>query len=457
MKRNTHLSLFGCSTLLALTTISHAQAAVPLTLDRGDTAWMLMSSALVLLMTPGLAFFYGGLTRTKSVLNTILMCFGTMGVVGVLWVLFGYSLAFGDNASSPYIGTLANLFMNGIDQNTLYGTFEAATGHAIPKYVFVMFQGMFAIITAALISGALVDRMKFSMFLLFVSLWSLLVYAPLAHWVWDASGWLFKMGALDFAGGTVVHISSGVSALVAATLLGERMKATKRLALPHNIPFVLLGAGLLWFGWFGFNAGSALGANGSASLAFITTSTATSAAMLGWLLWEAMRGQKPSAIGAATGSVVGLVAITPAAGFVSPGSAILIGLIASTCSFWVIQYKHRMRADDALDVFACHAVGGVVGSLLTGVFASRAVNGAYSGVLDGNWTQLGIQAVGVMAAILLAAAGTWLILKLLDAVFRIRVAPPHETAGLDVSEHAQPAYQEEQVPPLGAPAIVSGD
>lgn len=453
MKRNP-LLLF---TLFALMRTAHAQDAVPLTLDRGDTAWMLMSSALVLLMTPGLAFFYGGLTRTRSVLNTIMMSFGTMGIVGVLWVLFGYSLAFGDHASSPYIGTLANVFMQGIDQNTLIGTFEASTGHAIPKYVFVMFQGMFAIITAALISGALIDRMKFGVFLLFITLWSLLVYSPLAHWVWDASGWLFKLGALDFAGGTVVHISSGISAVVAATLLGERMKTTKRQAVPHNIPFVLLGAGLLWFGWFGFNAGSALGANGSASLALITTSTATSAAMLAWVIWESIRGQRPSAIGAATGSVVGLVAITPAAGFVSPISAILIGMIAASCSFWVIQYKHRFKADDALDVFACHAVGGIVGSLLTGVFASKAVNTAYSGVIDGNWAQLGIQAVGVLAAVCLAAAGTWILMKVLDALFHVRVAPPLEMAGLDLSEHAQEAYQEEHFPPLGAPTVVSGD
>ncbi|GEM46789.1 ammonium transporter [Deinococcus cellulosilyticus] len=454
MKRNfrPHLLL-----LLFLIASAHAQQTVPLTLDRGDTAWMLMSSALVLLMTPGLAFFYGGLTRTKSVLNTIMMGFGTMGLVGVLWVMLGYTLAFGDNGSSPYIGSLENAFMQGIDQNTLWGTFEAATGHAIPKYVFVMFQGMFAIITAALISGALIDRMKFSAFMVFIACWTLLVYSPLAHWVWDASGWLFKLGALDFAGGTVVHISSGVSALVAATLLGERMKTTKRQAVPHNIPYVLLGAGLLWFGWFGFNAGSALGANGSASLAFITTSTATSAAMLAWVLWEALRGQRPSAIGAATGSVVGLVAITPAAGFVSPMSAILIGMIAASCSFWVIQYKHRLKADDALDVFACHAVGGTVGSLLTGVFASKAVNGAYSGVIDGNWAQLGIQAVGVLAAVAVAAAGTWTLMKLLDAVFRVRVTPPYETAGLDLSEHAQEAYQEEKYPPLGTPSVVSGD
>ncbi|WP_034342431.1 ammonium transporter [Deinococcus misasensis] len=443
--------------ILFLLSVAHAQQTVPLELNRGDTAWMLASTALVMLMTPGVAFFYGGLTRARSVLNTLMMGFGTIGVVGVLWVVLGYSLAFGDVSSGGWVGSLSNLFLKGIGPETLTGTFEASKGNAIPKLLFVMFQGMFAIITAALISGALIDRMKFPMFLFFVSLWSLLVYAPLAHWVWDPSGWLYKLGALDFAGGTVVHISAGVAALVAASVLGERMKTTKRQGLPHNVPYVLLGAGLLWFGWFGFNAGSALGANGSASLAFITTSTAASAAMLGWVLWEAMRGQKPSAIGAATGSVVGLVAITPAAGFVGPMWAILIGLIAASASYWTLQLKSRFKADDALDVFACHAVGGAVGALLTGVFASRAVNGAYSGVIDGNWAQLGIQALSVVAAAVFSGLGTWLVMKLLDAAFRVRVAPSYETAGLDLSEHAQEAYSEDKTPALAAPVVVPGD
>lgn len=441
------------ATALALTGVALAADPTPV-IDRGDTAWLLASTALVLLMTPGLAFFYGGLTRAKSVLNTMMMSFIAMGVVGVLWVLFGYTLAFGDNATSPWIGTLANIGMNGIGQNSLAATFEE--GHYIPKYVFVMFQGMFAIITAALISGAVVDRMKFGAFALFIAIWTLVVYSPLAHIVWDAKGYLFNLGALDFAGGTVVHISSGVAALVAALVLGPRLKSTKRAGVPHNVPFVLLGAGLLWFGWFGFNAGSALGANGSASLAFITTSTATSAAMLGWLLWEVIRGQKPSAVGAATGTVVGLVAITPAAGFVSPVYAILIGLIAASASFWVVQLKNKLAADDALDVFACHGVGGIVGALLTGAFAFS--TGAGKGTLE----QMGIQAISILFAVVLSGVGSFVILKVIDAIMGLRVAPNKETAGMDLSEHAEEGYSgndlsyaEDNKNPLGAPVILS--
>jgi Amt family ammonium transporter len=326
------------SSLLALLGVAFAQE-----INAGDTAWMLTASALVLLMTPGLAFFYGGLARGKSVLNTMLMSFVAMGIVGVLWVVVSYSIAFGDGGNA-WIGSLSAVGLNGL--------VDSVTG-TIPTLMFVIFQAMFAIITPALISGAVVDRMKFSSYVIFITLWSVLIYAPLAHWVWSADGWLFNLGALDFAGGTVVHMSAGFSALVAAWLLGPRLSSTRRVALPHNIPFVLLGAGLLWFGWFGFNAGSALAANSTAALAFVTTNTAAAAAMITWLICEGLRGHKPTAVGAATGAVVGLVTITPAAAFVSPLAAIAVGAIGAAVAFGVVQLKNRIGIDDALDVFAC--------------------------------------------------------------------------------------------------------
>lgn len=286
---------------------------IPLALNRGDTAFMLICCALVLLMTPALAFFYGGLSRSRSVLNTMMMSITAMGIVTIIWTVAGYSIAFGDEPLNAYFGSFNNVMLNGMGIESLFGTFEASAGHAIPKYVFVMFQATFAIISVALISGALVDRMKFSAYLIFISLWTVIVYSPIAHWVWDPTGWLFTLGALDFAGGTVVHINAGVSALIAAMLLGPRLPSTRQKAIPHNIPFVMLGAGLLWFGWFGFNAGSALGANGTAALATITTQIATATAMMTWLVWEKISGHAMSAVGAATGLVVGLVAITPAA------------------------------------------------------------------------------------------------------------------------------------------------
>ncbi len=434
-------------TFLALLGGAFAQSAAPPKLDTGDTAWMLASSALVLLMTPGLAFFYGGLVRGKTVLNTMMMSFIAIGIVGVTWVLLGYTLAFGEGGNA-LVGGLGNVGLAGLN-GTLSGT--------IPAYVFMIFQAMFAIITPALISGAVVDRMKFGAFALFIALWGLLIYAPLAHWVWSADGWLYKLGALDFAGGTVVHISAGVSALVAALVLGPRLASSKRAAVPHNVPFVLLGAGLLWFGWFGFNAGSALGANQTAALAFVTTNTATAAAMLMWLLWEVVRGNKPSAVGAATGAVVGLVAITPACGFVSPLSAIAVGALGATAAFWAVQLKHRFASDDALDVFACHGVGGITGALLTGVFAQKAYNAAGSGVLDGNWRQLGIQVVGVLATIVLAGVGSFVLLKLVQLVGGgLRLSAAQETAGVDISAHQEQGYGDEEGS-LGSPVLLGGD
>ena len=410
-----------------------APEAVKAAVDFADTAFILISSALVLLMTPALAFFYGGLSRSKSVLNTMMMSFAAMGVITLVWVAIGFSIAFGDNPMGAWFGSFDNLMLAGMDSSSTATTFDPA--HLIPKYVFVMFQATFAIIAAALISGALVDRMKFGAYLAFITLWSVFVYSPVAHWVWDASGWLFNMGALDFAGGTVVHINAGVSALVAAKLLGPRLPTTRNSAIPHNIPFVLLGAGLLWFGWFGFNAGSALSANGSAGLAMLTTQVATAAAMLVWLLWERATGHAMSAVGAATGAVVGLVAITPAAGLVSPAYAILIGAIGASASFWAVQNKRRFKVDDVLDVFACHGVAGIVGAILTGAFAFSTGQGK-----EIVFEQMGIQAIGVGATIVYAAVATFIILKLIALAGGLRLTKDEEMEGIDIVCHEESAY-----------------
>ncbi len=424
-------------TLAALLGTAFAQE-----INSGDTAWLLTSSALVLLMTPGLAFFYGGLARGKSVLNTMLMSFIAIGVVGVLWIVIGYSLAFGEGGNA-FIGSLSALGLNGITSSSVTGT--------IPTFVFVMFQAMFAIITPALISGAIVDRMKFSAYVTFIALWSVLIYAPLCHTVWSADGWLFNLGALDFAGGTVVHMSAGFSALVAAWLLGPRLPSTRRNALPHNVPFVLLGAGLLWFGWFGFNAGSALGANGSAGLAFLTTNTAAAAAMLVWLLCETLRGHRPSAVGAATGAVVGLVTITPAANFVSPLAAIAVGAIGAAAAFGVVQLKNRIGVDDALDVFACHGVGGMVGAVLTGVFAFTTGAGVATG------DQVLIQLLSVAATMVFTALGTLVLLKLIDATIGLRISAQDETVGIDLASHHEEGYADGSTA-INAPVIMpAGD
>ena len=401
--------------------------------DFADTAFVLICSALVLLMTPALAFFYGGLSRSKSVLNTMMMSFTAIGVITIVWVVAGYSIAFGDEPMGAYFGSFQNVMLAGIDKDSTATTFNAA--HLIPKYVFVMFQATFAIIAAALISGALVDRMKFGAYIVYIALWSVLVYAPVAHWVWDASGWLFADGALDFAGGTVVHINAGVSALVAAKLLGPRLHTTKNGAIPHNIPVVLLGAGLLWFGWFGFNAGSALSADGNAGLAMLTTQVATAVALMTWIFWEKATGHAMSAVGAATGAVVGLVAITPAAGFVSPAYAIVIGVLGATASFWAVQSKRFFKVDDVLDVFACHGVAGIVGAILTGAFAFSTGSGK-----ENVFEQVQIQTVGVVATIVYAAVGTFIIIKLIDLVMGIRLAKDDELQGVDIINHEESAY-----------------
>ena len=393
-----------------------------------DVAWMLVATALVLLMTPALGFFYGGLVRSKNALNTLMMSVAALGFVGVTWALLGYSLAFAPGGA--WVGDLSRVFLNGVDLEP-QGT--------IPHLLFMAYQGTFAIITAALISGAIVERMRFSAYLAFLTLWGLFIYAPIAHWVWGG-GWLAKMGALDFAGGTVVHINAGAAALVAALVLGARKDYGRQAFLPHNVAFTVLGAGLLWFGWFGFNAGSALAANASASLAFTNTMLAPAATLVMWTLLDLLRTGKATAVGAATGMVVGLVAITPAAGFVGPMAALALGGLAAIPSYYALLWRARTRLDDSLDVVAAHGVGGTVGALLTGVFASKAWNGTVDGLLYGNPGQLGIQAVAVLAAIAYSAVGTLVLLKLVGLVIPLRIEANDEGLGLDISQHGEEAY-----------------
>ena len=413
----THLPL-----LLALQ--DAAPSVVP-----ADTAWMLVSTALVLLMTPALAFFYGGLVRSKNSLNTMMMSFAALGAVGVVWALLAYSLAFAEG--NAWIGGTTNALLAGV------GTEAKGT---IPHVLFMAYQGTFAIITAALISGAVVERMRFGPYLAFIVLWTIFVYAPVAHWVWGG-GWLMTKGVLDFAGGTVVHINAGVSALVAALVLGNRKDYSRQAILPHNVPFVLLGAGLLWFGWFGFNGGSALAANELAAVAFTNTFLAPMATLVVWVLLDYFRTGRATAVGGATGIVIGLVAITPAAGFISPMSALALGAIAAVPSYCVIVWRSRTRLDDSLDVFAGHGIGGITGALLTGVFASKVWNPAGNdGLLAGNPGQLATQALGVASSIVYAALGTFVILKLLGLVTALRAVPRAEGLGMDVTQHGEEAY-----------------
>jgi Amt family ammonium transporter len=407
-------------------------------MNAGDTAWVLVSTALVMLMVPALAFFYGGLVRGKSALNTMLMSVVALAAVTVQWVLLGYSLAFSPGAGSmaSLIGGLGFAGFDGV-----VGVPNPAYAATIPHVLFAAYQAMFAGITVAIVSGAVVERMRFRAYVLFAILWTTLVYDPLAHWVWGVGGWLRTLGALDFAGGTVVHVSSGVTAVVAATVLGRRRGLGQSPPVPHNVPFTLLGAGVLWFGWFGFNAGSALAADGLAATAMVTTHVAASAALLTWLLLERLRGGRPSAVGAATGAVVGLVAITPAAGFVTPGSALVIGAVGACASFAAIHLRAHTRLDDSLDVFACHGVGGIVGALLTGVFATKAVNpNGANGLLYGNPGQLGVQALAVGATVLFAGLLSLGIFGVVRLVSPLRVSASDELDGIDLGEHGEEAY-----------------
>jgi Amt family ammonium transporter len=397
-------------------------------MNQADTAWMLISTALVLLMTPALAFFYGGLVRPKNALNTMMMSFISLGFVGVAWAVVGYSLAFAPG--NAVVGDLSRLFLQGVGLEP-NGT--------IPHLLYMCYQGTFCIITAALISGAIVERMRFSAYVTFITLWALVVYCPIAHWVWGG-GWLSKMGALDFAGGTVVHVNAGVAALVAALVVGKRRDYPSSSLLPHNVPFTLLGAGVLWFGWFGFNAGSAVAANGIAALAFTATMLAPAGTLVVWTLLDVARSGKPTAVGCATAIVVGLVAITPAAGFVGPMSAIALGGLAAIPSYFGLIVRVRTTLDDSLDVVAAHGLGGTVGALLTGVFAQKALNGVADGLLFGNPAQLMIQGAAVLASIAYSGALTFILLKLIGAVMPLRADAADESTGMDLTQHGEEAY-----------------
>jgi Amt family ammonium transporter len=400
-----------------------------------DTAWVLVSSALVLAMTvPGLALFYGGLVRSKNVLGTIMHSFVILCVVSLFWVLFGYSLAFGPDVKGM-IGSLAWAGLSGVGLSP-----HAVYGPTIPHQAFMVFQLMFAAITPALITGAFAERMKFSALILFSLLWSVFIYCPVAHWLWGG-GWLAGLGALDFAGGAVVHISSGISALVCALMLGRRQGYGTDYMAPHNLPMVLLGTGLLWVGWFGFNAGSALGANETAVVAFVATHTAAVTAALTWMAVEWWHRGTPTVLGIASGAVAGLAMVTPGAGFVSPFSALFMGMAAGGLSYVAIMKKGAFGYDDSLDVVGIHGVAGVGGILLTGLFASRAVNAAGAdGLLQGNAAFLGVQALTVVAVGLFSAGGTWVILKAVDRVLGLRVTAEEERMGLDLSQHNERAY-----------------
>lgn len=402
-------------------------------INTGDTAWVMISTALVILMTPAVGFFYGGMVRKKSILSTIMMCFAALFLISLQWVLFGYSLAFG-STHGGLIGSLQWLGLKGVGQ--LPNLDYAAT---IPALCFMMFQAAFAIVTPSLIVGAFVERIKFAPFLVFTVLWSTLVYDPVAHWVWGVGGWLRMLGALDFAGGTVVHVTAGFSALAIAMVIGKRLGYGKDNMEPSNIPLVVIGAVLLWFGWFGFNGGSALAANGLAVNAFVVTNTAAAAAAFVWMILTWLH-RRPSVLGVATGAVVGLVAITPASGFVDPLAAIMIGGIASVISYYMIVLRMKLRIDESLDAFACHGMGGAWGAIATGIFASKAINPAGAdGWLFGNPGLVGTQIMAVAVTATFAFVVTYVLATLIDLFMGLRVSANEELVGLDISQHAEVA------------------
>ncbi|MCL5292604.1 MAG: ammonium transporter [Actinobacteria bacterium] len=401
----------------------------------GDTAFMLIATALVMFMTPGLALFYGGMVRSKNALGTIMQSFVALGIVTVLWILFGYSLAFGPD-KFHLIGGLKYLGLNGVGAAP-----NADLAATIPQTVFMAYQLMFAIITPALISGAFAERMKFKGYLLFIALWTIVVYFPVAHWVWAPGGWIRNLGALDFAGGTVVHINAGIAALAAALYIGKRKGFGKEAHVPHNVPMTVLGAAMLWFGWFGFNAGSALSAGSLAASAFVATQVAAATATLGWVIAEWAKAGKPTTLGAATGAVAGLVAITPAAGFVGPLGAAVIGLLAGAICYFAVGLKYRFGYDDSLDVVGCHLVGGIVGSLATGIFASKVINPAgANGLLFGNPSLFLIQFIAVAVTMGFGFIVTLALLKVTDVLVGLRVSEEEEETGLDLSQHSEGAY-----------------
>jgi len=408
--------------------------------NSGDTAWMLVSTALVMLMTPGLALFYGGMVRRKNVLGTIMQSFAALGVITIQWILFGYSIAFGPDIGHV-IGNLKWFCLNGVGL-----TPDPDYAATIPHQTYMMFQMMFAVITPALITGAFAERFKFKTYLVFIVLWSTLVYDPLAHWVWGAGGWIKNLGGLDFAGGLVVHVSSGVSALVAAMIIGKRRGYKQEPMPPHNMTMTLLGAALLWFGWFGFNAGSAVASGALATSAFVATHIAASAAALSWMFAEWYTRGKPTVLGAASGAVAGLVAITPASGYVSPFAALVIGIIGGLVCFMGIKLKERFGYDDSLDTVGVHGVGGAWGAIATGLFASKLINpGGNDGLFYGNSSLVFIQLLGVLVAVAYSFVMTWMLLKILDKTMRVRVFGDDEIDGLDLSQHGESGYVFEEL------------
>jgi Amt family ammonium transporter len=431
-----------------------AAAAPEPFISSGNTAWMIVATALVLFMSiPGLALFYGGLVRQKNVLNIFMQVFILMAVISLEWVIFGYSNAFGSSkgALAPYIGGFDWAFLKGINITDVSPYYISQSTERIPHIVFILFQCMFAVITPALIIGAFAERIKFRGFLIFSVLWAVVVYNPVAHWVWSADGWLYKLGALDFAGGTVVHINAGIAAIVTALMIGKRKYYDNHPTPPHNVPMVAMGAAMLWFGWFGFNAGSGLAADGLAGNAFLVTHIATAAAAFTWALIDWTINKKPTLVGTATGAVAGLVAITPAAGAVGIGGAIAIGIIVSVvCFIMVSVIKHKLGYDDSLDAFGVHGIGGIIGALATGIFATKAVTGLYlpdggvDGLLYGNGGTFVNQLIAVGATILYSGVLTFVLFKITDKVFGIRATVEEEVAGLDITQHNEMAYTESE-------------
>ena len=442
------LGLIAPTLLFAQETVAAATPEPVPYIDFGNTAWMIMATALVMLMTiPGLALFYGGLVRQKNVLNILMQCFILTAVITLEWVFFGYSLAFSSSTGSlaPYIGGLDWAFLNGIGINDVSPYYISQATARIPHLSFVLFQCMFAVITPALIIGAYAERIKFKGFLIFSLLWAIFVYNPVAHWVWSADGWLFKMGALDFAGGTVVHINAGIAALVMTLMIGNRRNYNNHPTQPHNIPLVVIGAALLWFGWFGFNAGSGLAADGLALSAFLSTHVATATAALAWALLDWTINKKPTVIGVCTGAVAGLVAITPAAGFVGVLGAVVIGVLVSiACFFMVSVVKHKLGYDDSLDAFGVHGVGGIIGAIATGLLATPAIQSSYSGLFYGNPKQLWIQLIATVATMVFSGIMTYVLFKIVEKTVGIRATQKEEITGLDISQHNEMAYAENE-------------
>lgn len=446
LTKYTGLILLGLMAPLALLAADPTAPEPTPFIDAGNTAWMIVATALVLLMTiPGLALFYGGLVRQKNVLNILMQCFILTAAISLEWVLFGYSLSFGSSsgALAPYIGGFDWAFLNGIGVNDVSPYYISQATARIPHLLFVLFQCMFAIITPALIIGAFAERIQFRGFLIFSVLWAIFVYNPVAHWVWSADGWMFKLGVLDFAGGTVVHINAGIAALVMTLMIGTRRNYNNHPSPPHNIPMVVMGAALLWVGWFGFNAGSGLAADGLAVSAFLATHIATATAAITWVILDWILNKKPTVIGICTAAVAGLVAITPAAGFVGVTGAIVIGiLVAVVCFFMVSVVKHKFGYDDSLDAFGVHGIGGIIGALATGLLATPTIQSAYSGLFYGNPKQFYLQLIATVTTIVFSGVMTFILFKIVDKLVGIRASKTEEIAGLDITQHNEIAYSE---------------